>query len=417
MRQKSCISHQEHNLSFPVPPPRPRIGAKELMKISSRSQAALSELRNALATPEKATPTLSSARVAKFAGITIENLNYRIRKNEIPPGVTKGNGRSREFTLEEAQEVVRKVGKYPLRQLIEIAKGVVIAVGNFKGGVGKTTNTAAIAQGLTLHGHRVLVVDLDPQASTTTMMGLVPTTDVPDLQTVMAIVHPGGVPDLRDAVVKTYWPNLDLIAASPALFSADFILPTRQLNEKNFEFWRILEKGLEPLRDIYDVILIDTPPTLSFMAIAAFMASDGLLVPIPPDFLDFASSTQFFRQFAELFESFENHNRLLNKEFDFIKIFLSRVKETSVTDTVRSWITATYPELCSHVEVPETDVVKNAAALYKTVYDVAKYTGNLRNFERVLDKFDDLVDEVEKGIQQVWQRQAAEHSEAKAVAA
>lgn len=388
-----------------LPPTHTRINTRKLVGIADRAQDALKELRNILLEPwpRKVSPKLSGSRVAKLAKIPSERLNYLVKRNEVLPGTVKGNGRSREYTIAEAQEVIRQIGTYQRRPAG--ALGAVVAVGNFKGGVGKTTNAVALAQGLTLHGHKVLLIDLDPQASSTTMMGYLPDAEVTEELTVMPVVYEEQ-PDLMYAIQETYWPNLDFIPSSPALFGADFYLPNKQSQDPSFEFWRILENALGPVREKYDAIVIDTPPTLSYLAIASFMACDGVMVPIPPETLDYASSTQFFRQFSELFRTMEESERAVQKEFSFIKIFLSKVKETaSTTNAVRGWIRSTYPELLAAAEVLESDVVKNASAQFKTIYDLGNYEGSVKTFQRALDAFDGVVDELEAELQTIWHQE------------
>ncbi len=388
-----------------LPPTHTKINTRKLVGIADRAQEALKELRNILLEPwpRKVAPKLSGSRVAKLAKITPERLNYLVKRNEVLPGTVKGNGRSREYTIAEAQEVIRQIGTYSRRPVN--TPGVVLAVGNFKGGVGKTTNAVALAQGLTLHGHKVLLIDLDPQASSTTMMGYLPDAEVTEELTVMPVVYEEQA-DLMYAIQETYWPNLDFIPASPALFGADFYLPNKQSQDPGFEFWRILENALGPVREKYDAIVIDTPPTLSYLAIASFMACDGVMVPIPPETLDYASSTQFFRQFSELFRSMEESERAILKEFSFIKIFLSKVKETAATtNAVRGWIRSTYPELLAAAEVLESDVVKNASAQFKTIYDLGNYEGSVRTFQRALEAFDGVVNELEAELQIIWHQE------------
>jgi len=397
-----------------LPPVQSQISIRGLASIADRAQQTLTNLRDDLLEPHprKVAPHFTSGKVAKLCGIERTDLNYlctRGNKGTYPVGTLTGSSRSRMFTLAEAQEFVRANGQYQARPAGQ--RAIVCAVGNFKGGVGKTTLTVAIAQGLTLRGHKVCLVDLDPQASSTTLMGYVPDAEITEDMTVMRVVY-GDEVDLQYAPIASYWDGLDLIPSCPALFGADYYLPNKQVQDPSFEFWKVLDKALDPLRDKYDIILIDTPPTLSYLAISSFMATDGLIVPLPPETLDYASSTQFFRQFADLFSSLQD-SKSVEKNFEFIKIVLSKVKASAATTpVVKAWIKQTYHELLATAEIIDTDIVMNASAEFQTVYDITAYDGSQRTLNRALDSFDAVVDEVEASVQNAWKRRIAAESEA-----
>jgi chromosome partitioning protein len=326
-------------------------------------------------------------------------ITYRLSKDDLPLGKVNASGSRREFSLPEARQWVRAYRAAALRPAT--AKAMTIAIGNFKGGVSKTTTAMTLAQGLSLRGHRVLVVDMDPQGSLTTLFGILPDAEVSEDETITSLVT-GDQSSIEYAIRSTYWDGIDLVPASSSLFNIEFILPSRQMQDSGFEFWNVLNAGLERARQDYDVIIIDTPPALSYGTVNAFMAADGLIVPTPPNALDFASSAQFWTLFSDLALNLTNQTGA-DKTFDFIHVLLSRVDPSdAAAGVVRGWITATYGEKVVPVEIPKTAVTAATSAEFGTVYDVTKYEGNAKTYRRAREAYDRVTEIVEQSIASYW---------------
>jgi chromosome partitioning protein len=213
------------------------------------------------------------------------------------PPRNPGNNRRIGYTLEQLQAFREHLGTLPWRDA-EKDPPIVVACQNFKGGVGKSTTCVNLAHYLALKGYRVLVVDTDSQATTTSMFGYVPDAEIDEEATILPYLS-GYQTTLDYAVRRTYWPNIDLIPACLALYEAELAivmhLAAQQDVEKRVQFFLELKYGLQTVADNYDVVLLDSPPALGMISINVLMAADALLVPSAARMFDFSSTVQFFR--------------------------------------------------------------------------------------------------------------------------
>ena len=297
------------------------IGLADIAEQAAHSIEMMSQIRAAMLSPttRKAPPVWNLSQLAQLLNIEKGSLTHRMGRGDLPQGELNAVGNRRQFTLAEVRAWVREYRKESLRPVG--AEAVTVSIANFKGGVGKTTTAVTLAQGMSLLGHKVLVIDTDPQGSLTTLFGILPDSEVEEEDTILPLVM-GAETSIRYAIRPTYWDGVDLVPAAPLLFGAEFALPARQTQEEGFEFWNVLNYGIDDVRGDYDVIVIDTPPALSYTTINAFMASDGIIMPLPPSTLDFASASQFWSLFSDLATQLLT-KRGLDKEFDFVHILLA----------------------------------------------------------------------------------------------
>lgn len=328
-------------------------------------------------------------------------------EDSISSNITTSTSKRKLWTLKETREWVQACG-VPYKRP-EGVPGAVITVANFKGGVGKTMTTMTLAQGLSLMGYKVLAIDLDPQGSLTSLFGILPT-DVSSEMTVLPIMYPQDFENARttikESIRPTYWDGLDLVAAARVLFNGEFMLPTRQINneESDFLFSNVLNKALDDgTRMEYDYIIIDTMPALSYLTINTLFAADAVIMPLPPEGLDIASSAQFWSMFTELAESIPN-----DKTFHYIGVLPSKVEHSKGhTKSLLRWIHAGYGNFVLPVEIPETQVVNIGTTDLRTVYDITKYVGATKTYARARDAYDKLVAEIDHLTRQTcWSGEA-----------
>ena len=151
--------------------------------------------------------------------------------------------------------------------------GKIISFANQKGGVGKTTSCVNIASSLGVLGFKVLIIDLDPQGNTTSGVGI----SKKGLKATTKELLNGELP-VSEIIVETPYKNLDVIPTNTALAGAEFDL--FDLDDSEFR----IKKALDDVKDKYDYILIDCPPSLGMLTINAFAASDGVIVPMQCEF-------------------------------------------------------------------------------------------------------------------------------------
>ena len=187
-------------------------------------------------------------------------------------------------------------------------QAAIIAIANQKGGVAKTTSTINLATALTQAGCKVLVIDSDPQSSLSIVWG----------------INPRRMQELDSAGLTYYFglvknkPLIDLVLTgsnnTPALIPASIRLANAETELTSpFGTATILKEKLAPLRDLFDVILIDCPPTLSLLTVNALTASDAVLIPVKTDFISVMGLTL-------LLDTVENVQRRANPTLEVLGI-------------------------------------------------------------------------------------------------
>lgn len=167
----------------------------------------------------------------------------------------------------------------------------VIAIANQKGGVAKTTTTHNMGVALAAQGKRVLMIDLDSQASLTISVGLEP---LEVEQTIVDVLRKEGLPLME--CVQRLSDRLHIVTSIIDLAPMEMELLSRASREK------ILDRALRPVREQYDFILIDCPPQLSILTINALSCADGVVIPVKTDYLAYRGLTQLQDSIQEIQE-------------------------------------------------------------------------------------------------------------------
>ena len=278
--------------------------------------AKLREIASVVFSPseDKTLRRFTSGEVARILGITdsrVRQLSPELLVSELEVA----SGGRRFYTLADIHALrahldeIDRVGRRYLPHR-DPAKGEhlqVVACVNFKGGSGKTTTSAHLAQSLVLRGYRVLAIDLDPQASLSTLLGVRHENEQEPYPTIYdAIRYDGERRPLSEVIRPTYFTGLDLVAADLELEVFEFEAPMhsarRKANDSEPPFFARMGLALSEVADRYDVVVIDCPPRLGYLTIAALCASTALLITIHPQMLDVSSMRQFLTMLDEIME-------------------------------------------------------------------------------------------------------------------
>ncbi|MFZ5965377.1 plasmid partitioning protein RepA [Thalassococcus sp. BH17M4-6] len=279
----------------------------------------------------------------------------------------------------------------------------VIGVMNFKGGSGKTTTSAHLAQRLALRGYRVLGIDLDPQASFTALHGVQPELDLEDGGTLYDAIRYENPEPIRAVIRKTYIPNLDLIPGNLELMEFEHETP-RALAQGNagLFFFRVKE-ALAQVDQDYDVVVIDCPPQLGFLTMSALSAATGVLVTIHPEMLDVMSMSQFLRMTADLMDVIAESGA--DMSHDWMRYVLTRYEpQDAPQNRIVAFLRTMYGEAVLNSPMLKSTAISDAGLTKQTLYEVERSAFTRSTYDRAIESLNTLNDEIADLIQKTWGR-------------
>ncbi len=349
-----------------------------------------------------------AGEVSELTGISMSNLRTRHQEGDFPEVETDSRGRRLYYAQEIAQirQVMARTGRNGEAYLPGRREGdalQVISIVNFKGGSSKTTSAIHLAQRYALRGYRVLAMDMDPQASLTTMFGYRPEIEFAESGTIYdALKYEDPVP-LSQVVRKTYFHNLDLAPAGLLLSEYETETAYALQHKVDPPFTQRLAIALDEIEANYDLVIIDCPPQLGFTTMTALLASTGLLITVVPSMLDVASMAQFLEMAGETVVTLEEATGPV--DWSFLKFLISRYEPTDVPQSqMAGFLRSILLDQVLTTPMLKSTAISDAGMTQQTIYELDPSQVVKKTLERILESVNGVADEFEQTIQQVWGR-------------
>ena len=390
---------------------RDLLGSDRLGALSDALGKALDQQAKALHRPDarKSDKDLRRFTIREMAELALRmkynTLRHHLKTMDGLPEGTMEAGNRRTFSLEEIHEIQQKLfeaGKIPLELYPNKVDGEItskLLIYNLKGGVSKTTTAVNLSQLLAIRGFKVLVVDLDPQASCSDLFDIC--ADVDGLPSIYDVLRYESVEDnikpipIADVIQATYFPNIDLVPGSISL--TEFEYETATAAARGIPFYSRIADALELVEDAYDVIIYDTPPHMSFCVIAALYASNSMLIPLSAGMLDVVSLVKFLDLASSTLESIENVNP--QKRFDFIRILLTRYAPGDPAQLqLASFLRNTLGDAMMNVDFLNSTAIYDSGNTMSPLLEVDPSTFTRKTYDRILESLQGIALEVEEEI-------------------
>lgn len=355
--------------------------------------------------------SFSLSEVASYLGVSQSHLKKLHLEGKGPIPETSTSGR-RSYTAEQSLELRRYLDEHgrseakkyvPQRRLGE--KLQVIAVVNFKGGSGKTTTAAHLSQYLALTGHRVLAVDLDPQASLSSLHGFQPELD--QISSIYdAIRYDDQKVPLSEVIQKTNFPGLDIVPANLELQEYEYDTPLamadRTSNAGKAFFTRI-SGALVEVDDRYDVVVVDCPPQLGYLTIAALTAATSVLITIHPQMLDVMSMGQFLLMLGGILEPIRSAGVEVNLQW--FRYLVTRYEPTDQPQAqMVAFLQTLFGEFILKNHMLKSTAVADAGITKQTLYEVDKSALTRSTYERAMEALNAVNNEITALVHHSWGR-------------
>ncbi len=360
---------------------------------------------------EKGLRLFSSVEVADYIGVSQNHIKKLHLEGKGPVPEVTGSGR-RSYTaaqMLELRQFLDKHGRSDFKRYVPHRRPgealQVISVVNFKGGSGKTTTAAHLAQYLALTGHRVLAIDLDPQASLTALHGIQPELDKnPSL--FEALRYDDQRKSIKEVIQPTNFPGLDIIPANLELQEYEYETPLAASDKSSPEgrlFFTRISMALREVDDRYDIVVIDCPPQLGYLTLTALTASTSVLITVHPQMLDIMSMSQFLLMLGGILQSIKSAGAIVR-----LKWFRYLVTRYEPTDGPQAqmvgFMQAMFNKRMLQNQMVKSTAVSDAGITKQTLYEVERSQFTRSTYDRAMECLNGVNKEITALVHKAWGR-------------
>ncbi len=355
---------------------------------------------------QKSLRQFSLAEVADFVGVSQSYLKkLHLQGKGVEPATTTSTGR-RYYSADQMNDLRALLDRVPHRK--EGERLQVIAVVNFKGGSGKTTTSAHLAQFLALRGYRVLAVDLDPQASLTALYGIQPELD-DKASFYESLRYDEERKSITEIIQPTNFPNLDVVPANLELQEYEYETPiAMQRKDSNAGklFYTRIGDALAEVDDRYDVVVVDCPPQLGYLTLTALTAATSVLITVHPQMLDIMSMSQFLLMLGNILKSVEAVG--VNVNLDWFRYLVTRYEPTDIPQQqMVGFMQSMFAAQMMRNQMVKSTAISDAGLTKQTLYEVERSQFTPSTYDRARESMDAVNAEVIDLLHKAWGRRNA----------
>lgn len=346
-------------------------------------------------------PRLSITRAAELVGRSGAAIREAEKDGRLPVVERTATGRRIGYTLAEINQMREVFGTRPWR--MEGDPLAVIAIQNFKGGVGKSTVSTHLAQYLAIKGYRVCLIDCDSQGSSTALFGYVPDLDIDEDATLYPFIRNAEMGSLAYAIRETHWDGLYLIPSNLKLYSAEYELAAR-IARGGPQLLNRLAEGIASVGNHFDVVILDPPPALGTLSLSVMRAANAMLIPIPPTVVDFTSTTSFLAMLFETMQTLDERGLPIN--LSWMRLVATRADEQkSMQRELMSLMRNLFGDLLLRTTIKDSAEIDNASARLMSVYELEHPVTSRETYNRCMTYLNGVNAEVETLIRLTWASQ------------